>query len=194
MKVQSNLAKEKVCKASHVTRKTGGFTLIETFIAITILMLALAGPMSLAQKSLKASLMSKDRTTAYFLGQEAIEFLKTLRDTSVDWATFATITASCIANNTGTCKVDPVRALIVTPKFSQGIPTACTGACPNLYYEPNGGYYTYTSSGTTRLSQYRREISIEPSGNDELRVTVKVYFPSGQPVILKNSIFNVPRY
>jgi Tfp pilus assembly protein PilV len=194
MKFLSNLTKEKVQTTHRASLKKGGFTLIETFIAITILMLSLAGPMSLAQKSLKTSLMSKDRTTANFLGQEAIEFLKTLRDTSVDWPTFTALTASCIANNTGTCKIDPVRALIISPKFSQGIPTACTGACPNLYYETNGGYYTYTQSGTTRISPYRREISLEPSGNDEIKVTVTVYFPSGQPIVLKNSIFNVPRY
>lgn len=168
-----------------------GFTLIETFIAITILMLALAGPMSLAQKSLKASSMSKDRTTAYFLGQEGIEYLKMLRDTSVDWSTFITLITPCLAPST--CQVDPVQSLINSPTYTQGLPAACTGSCPNLLYNTSGAYYTYVSSGT-RTTQYRRVLSLERSGTDEVKVTSTVYFPTGQPIVLKSSIFNVPRY
>lgn len=60
-----------------------GFTIIETLVAITILMIAIAGPMTIAQKGLNASKYARDQTTATYLAQDAIEFVKNRLDGSV---------------------------------------------------------------------------------------------------------------
>lgn len=59
-----------------------GFSLIETLIAVSILMIAIAGPLSLVQAGLFSSIHQRNQVTATYLAQEAIEFVKNLRDTN----------------------------------------------------------------------------------------------------------------
>ncbi|MDO8564512.1 MAG: prepilin-type N-terminal cleavage/methylation domain-containing protein, partial [bacterium] len=57
-----------------------GFTLIETLIAIAILLLAVTGPMTLAERGLASAGVAKIELTALYLGQEALEFIRNTRD------------------------------------------------------------------------------------------------------------------
>ena len=56
------------------------FTLVEALVAISILMIAIASPMTLAQKGLSTATLSKDQMIASFLAQDAIESVKNIRD------------------------------------------------------------------------------------------------------------------
>lgn len=58
-----------------------GFTLIESLVAISLLMIAISGPMTIVQKGLNAAYLSRDQMTAAFLAQDAIEAIKNIRDT-----------------------------------------------------------------------------------------------------------------
>ena len=55
--------------------KESGFTLIETFVAIVVLMVAVLGPMALLSKALQDSRYIKDEITATFLAQEGVELM-----------------------------------------------------------------------------------------------------------------------
>jgi len=57
-----------------------GFTLVEALVAISILMVAIAAPMSLAQKGTGATEFSTDQMIATYLAQDAIEAVKNIRD------------------------------------------------------------------------------------------------------------------
>ena len=59
-----------------------GFTLVEALVAISILMLAVTGPMVVAQKGLFSAISSKDQMIAAFLAQDAIEYIKNVRDSN----------------------------------------------------------------------------------------------------------------
>ncbi len=52
-----------------------GFTLIETFVAITVLVIAVLGPMTLLSRALQDSRYIKDEVTATFLAQEGVELV-----------------------------------------------------------------------------------------------------------------------
>ena len=52
-----------------------GFTLIETFVAITILMIVVLGPMSLLSNALRDSRYVRDETIATYLAQEGVELV-----------------------------------------------------------------------------------------------------------------------
>ena len=67
-----------------------GFTIIETLVAITILMVAIAGPLSVANKGLTAALFSRDQMIATYLAQESMEIIKDTKNNNVfnnntDW-------------------------------------------------------------------------------------------------------------
>jgi prepilin-type N-terminal cleavage/methylation domain-containing protein len=57
-----------------------GFTLVETLVAVTLLLLVIVGPMTIATRGLQNAFYAGDQTTAIFLAQEAIEHMQRLRD------------------------------------------------------------------------------------------------------------------
>jgi prepilin-type N-terminal cleavage/methylation domain-containing protein len=62
----------------NTIRTSSGFTLIETLVAIFILVLATTGPLSFAQSGLRASFVARDQVVAFYLAQDAIETIKNL--------------------------------------------------------------------------------------------------------------------
>jgi prepilin-type N-terminal cleavage/methylation domain-containing protein len=63
--------------------KKKGFTLIETLVAISILMIAILPPMELTMESLSAAYYARDQVTASNLAQEAIEVIRSVRDSNI---------------------------------------------------------------------------------------------------------------
>lgn len=61
-------------------KSSEGFTLVETLVAITVLLLVVVGPMTVAQKGIQNAYYANEQVTAVFLAQEAIEALRELRD------------------------------------------------------------------------------------------------------------------
>lgn len=59
-----------------------GFTLVEALVAISILMVAVAAPLTIAQKGLLSAIYAKNQMISAFLAQDAIEFIKNVRDTN----------------------------------------------------------------------------------------------------------------
>ncbi len=58
----------------------GGFTLVETLVAISILLLVVIGPMTIAAKGMQMGYYANEQSTAVFMAQEAIESIQKLRD------------------------------------------------------------------------------------------------------------------
>src|SRR3989338_3913398 len=91
-------------------RNRKAFTLVEALVAISILMIAIASPMTLAQKGLSTATLSKDQMTAAFLVQDAIESVKNIRDQAAirgsatnDWLDTL---SKCICTDDLTCDFD----------------------------------------------------------------------------------------
>ncbi len=89
-----------------------GFTIVETLVAITILMIAIVGPMTISQKGLMASIYAKDQVTASFLAQDAMEYMTNLRDRNAGssgvfrtWLFGPDATDNNIGGIAGACKV-----------------------------------------------------------------------------------------
>jgi len=60
-----------------------GFTLIETFVAITILIISIVGPLTLVMKSLSISKTTKAQITAMYLAQDGMEYVRNIRDENI---------------------------------------------------------------------------------------------------------------
>jgi type II secretory pathway pseudopilin PulG len=95
------------------------FTLIEALVAISILMIAIASPMTLAQKGLSTATQSKDQMIAAFLAQDAIEAVKNIRDqiaisqTTGNWLT-NTLLNDCICEGAECNFDDPLNLKFCT--------------------------------------------------------------------------------
>ena len=71
---------QKSIKGFTQPKYSAGFTLVETLIAITILLLVIIGPLTIAQKGIQNAYYANEQVTAVFLAQEAIEAVRELRD------------------------------------------------------------------------------------------------------------------
>ena len=66
LKIQSIF---KFFRREFASKANSAFTLVEALVAISILMIAIASPMTLAQKGLSTATQSKDQMIAAFLAQ-----------------------------------------------------------------------------------------------------------------------------
>lgn len=157
-----------------------GFTLIETMVAITILTLAISGPLFTANRAIVAAQSARDQLTASYLAQEGIEYVRAMRDneylsaysqpgaTNVSATAWSNFLASSISQcRTMTCTLDPGS---VSSVFAP-----CSGnSCTPLYLtQLSNGTYGYTEQGGTATPFTRTVQVIDISSNDE-RIVSKV--------------------
>lgn len=118
-----------------------GFTLIESLVAMTILITAILGPMSIAANGIASASYVRDQTTAFFLAQEGLEYIRNARDSNalttppLDWLTGL---EACVSSS---CAIDP----------SNNAVTACSGACPAIRYDSANNLYGYTAGDETNF-------------------------------------------
>ena len=121
-----------------------GFTLIETLIAISVLLLAITGPLTIATRGLTSAAFARDQVAAYYLAQEAVELIRNKRDNNhfanENWKDG---TDSCFVEDG--CYVD---SATVDPIFT---PCAESG-CPLLQKSVTSGFYSYSTGVGTAPS------------------------------------------
>lgn len=153
-----------------------GFTLLETLVAVFILSLALTGPIYIATLAIRGSVESRDNISAYFLAEEAVEYIRNIRDTNslrgIDWL-----------ESMRDCHVTvgtEIKNICVLTRPGSGYQlNQCGGDCPALSFDPNttpvyGGEGKGSASITT--SKFVREIYLEdrvPNKEVDVHVTVK---------------------
>lgn len=147
---------------------TPGFTLIETFVAITILSFAILAPLSLASQSLSTARYARDQVVASNLGQDAVEFVRAKRDFNLiqiaktgsgDW--LSGIPTSLSGGLEKPFVVDSVAGTV----------QECSGGCSKILFDGVTGLYTYS---TGNPSIYTRTVTVKQSPTNPLEATVRV--------------------
>ena len=59
---------------------TPGFTLVETLVSVSILLVVIIGPMTIARQGMRMGFHANEQMTAVFLAEEALESVIALRD------------------------------------------------------------------------------------------------------------------
>ena len=167
-----------------------GFTLIETLVAISILLIALAGPLTIAAKGLNSSYYARDQITAFYLAQEGIEYIRNYRDTDSlsrgplapgeEW--LSPLVTAVNGTVTGSLK------FTIDAKYSPtlsggsinpiGIFTCSGGVCPSLKLNPTGTYGYGVGDPDT---QFIREMTLTKITDSAYRITSKVSWRSPLP-------------
>ncbi|MEK7568800.1 MAG: prepilin-type N-terminal cleavage/methylation domain-containing protein [Patescibacteria group bacterium] len=160
-------------KIPHSAKK--GFTLIETMVALTVVLVAVVGPISLIGNSLRNIYFARDKMVAINLAQEGIEVVRQKRDSN--------LLAGAIWDsglNTGSYVVD-------APSLS------LTTADTKIYQDTDGFYRQ--GVGFTTVTQFLRGITITDAGLEEKKVTSTVTWNTGNDtgtITAIEFLFNMP--
>lgn len=183
------LQKKNVGKKSQ-----SGFTLIETLVAISILMVAITGPLVVASQVLNYSYFARDQITAFYLAQDAIEYIHNVRDSNAlvnlqnaEQVSWLTNLNSCLVQN-GMCRFDSN----LSPDALGNIVGCPAEGCAPLNYDSSTGLYAY---GGGDVSKFTREINIiETDADREASITVTIKWNTGsltgKSISVNEHIFN----
>lgn len=64
----------------YYKNKQAGFSLVETLVAITLLLVIIVGPMAISSQTAKSSTFASEQVQAFFLAQEGLELAQKVRD------------------------------------------------------------------------------------------------------------------
>ncbi len=174
-------------------KKNNGFTLIETLVAISILMIAVVGPMVFVSNGIKASYYARDQITAFYLAQDAVEALRFIRDNdrislvngSQDWETFSNTLSACMSPQK--CAINSYEVYEEGedgPSISAGYNSSIIRGNKyddELYLDDNG-YYVYGPGASRTETKFKRWFTYTLDDNNtptEVRIEVTVDWSSG---------------
>ncbi len=178
--------------ASHgPVKPQRGFTLIETLVAITVLLVAIGGPMTIAARGLQTAFFAREQITAQYLAQEGAEYVRWVRDTN-ELQGRGWLTGLSACGSARGCRFDMRNTANVPACSASGaqnrlrLDGGTFGTARGMYYHGNGGTETF----------FERCMQItETVANREALVTVTVSWPSGlfgqtRSVVVQSSVFN----
>ncbi|NCS98901.1 hypothetical protein GW764_01815 [Candidatus Parcubacteria bacterium] len=157
-------------KIKKLIENKKGFTIVESLFAIFILVISVTGPMAFTQSGLRASFIARDQVTAFYLAQDAIEYIKNVRDSNSIKSIGGTDTfwlnslSDCYDGSE--CTIDTIDEVIL----SCGTITNNPGCFDDNNLYPlkidDDGFFRITEG--TKDSIFAREIKITPVPSGEL--------------------------
>lgn len=155
--------------------KNQGFTLIETLVAVTILLLAIVGATTAIQTGITSFIYSKEQIVAFYLAQEGFEQIRNIRDENGlnhrHWLTGLSLNSSDPCYFGSACIVDPVNTNVAT-RCGSG-----PGNCPALRQNATTGFFGYDASWPA--TTFRREIVLTQINSNEISIVVTVNWTKG---------------
>lgn len=152
-----------------IKNKSTGFTLVETLVAISILLMAVVAPLVLISGNIAVISGAKDKITALYLAEDAVDFVKYRLETNLnaqnqnggptpDWLWNSTTLGDIDCNYTTRCIVDSFNDTITTctPDTNENCPVF-------LQIDPTSGVYGYQSGWTD--TKFIRTIKLSSDSN-----------------------------
>jgi len=186
------------------TKTQAGYSIIEVMVAITVLLLAIVGPLTIAAKGLQSSYYARDQVTAYMLAQEGIEGVTAYRNEQLlaafnagnlsntwNWASETGTFADCYETegcNFDFTSTDITASLVACDPVSNCLLDYNSSSIPARYHVNNGT--------ATDDSPFTRRVYLTTVNAEEIIVRSEVtwlpgIFSTQQTVTLTTSLFNI---
>ncbi len=150
-------------KTFRTKKLKNGFTLLETLIAVFVILIGVLGVYAAVQYPLFVSSYSRSRLTALYLAQEGIEIVKNIRDEN-------------FLNN-----ADWKFGLQPDGEYEADYNDEALFSYNGNFLKINNGFYQYGSSGAD--TNFKRKITLssesDSSGSNYLKVSVLVEWYKG---------------
>lgn len=158
-----------------------GFSLIETLVAIAILLIAIVGPLAIVSRSFEGAVFARQQVQASFLAQEGLELIYLLRNQqaleAIDggdawgWTDDDSIYSTCFEGE---------GCGLYISDGSIPAPTDCTGdSCVLKEADDESSRSQFIHGGDGDPTPYTRAIKLEEVTSGELKVTSEVTFSAG---------------
>ena len=173
-----------------------GFTLVESLVAISVFTIAILGTFTAVQQGLATSGFAKDQVVAFYLIQDAMEYVRNIRDenginslnsvasggSAVPWLTGLSnvVTDPCYFGKV--CRIDSYVKQAVD----------CSGSCANINQDSSTGLFGYTVGWPA--TKFKREIRFQQISSNEIVVIVSVSWTSGvfsKNITVRETLFNM---
>lgn len=162
-----------------------GFTLLETIVALVLIVAAMVGPFSLATRSIFGAKFAKHKLTALNLAQEGIEIIRRMRETNVlkefDWRGAGSCPAACTPLSDGTYQPDVFTSSALP--LSTASPLSIHGTTGLYYQDPFVEHPTL----------FVREVIISTPSVERMRIVSTVTWTSAgieRRVRLEETLYN----
>lgn len=154
-----------------------GFTIVETLIAIAVLMISIAGPLVVATKGLTSAIISKDQMIASYLAQESMEVIKNQRYVNLStpgtfWMNGITDLKDVCVEITEFCDASSISYFRINDKF------VSNNSLVPLNYDSSRGY-THKIDSTLIPTKFSRYYYISKINDDEVTAHVVVSWNVG---------------
>ena len=171
-------------KTNQPSSKQKAFTLIEVLVAITVLMFAIVGPLTLAFRSINYTKVARDQVVANYLAQDALEFMIAKKvynaRAGADWLEGMGGITGC-DESTESCQLETNTTLGDSSSDLSACNKDTVDGC-RLYYDEAEAVYTYDSSGNV-ATDFKRWVTVEKIANnideDEARISVTIKWNTG---------------
>ena len=163
---------------------SAGFTLLETLLAITLLAVAIVGPMGLAIRSVGVSDTAANQIIAFYLAEEGVEYVRNTRDENfLNDRAWLTGLDDCMGADG--CTVD-------VPAFYGNL-QSCSGPCPLVRFDSSAGLYGH-NLGVGEDTPFRRTVTLDDVvAGRETRVRSVIEWETrvgARSLTLQENIFN----
>ena len=172
-----------------------GFTLVETLVAITIIVIAVLGPFQMVQQGLLASYAARDQLIATALAEEGIEYVRAVRDGNYLYNLANPSTPRSwlfgIDGTGGSPNCTTANGCVVDPTGTTNV-LVCGATCPVMTVS-SGSLYTQQTGSSFTATRFTRKIKLTSISANETQLTGTVTFTTAHTpftVTVTDNLYN----